>query len=158
MSGPPPENRIRALEAAIALPAVAWLVSATLVLIAASIGYRALAAPLDLTLPEAAVLRDEAEVLRQIAHGVDPDVKGPIRRGVFADDGFVMTPLEAAIAARHVEVVQLLVRNGARIDDGSLPRLICLAKRNSALDIVAFLAERSPASAAADCSAVRLPW
>ena len=158
MSGLPPPSRVGPLEVALALPVLAGLAAAALILAATLIGYRALAAPLDLTMSEAAVLRDEAEVLRQIANGSDPNVAQPIRPGIFNDDSLVMTPFEAAIAARHVEVVQLLAGNGARLDESNLPRLICLARRSAAADILAFLEARSASSPAADCSGVRLPW
>ena len=159
MSGPPPKSRIAPLELALALPALAWIAAGTVVLVAALFGYRALAAPADLTLSEAAVLRDEAELLRQIGHGAAPDVEYTIRRGMLSDQDYVMTPLEAAIAAGHAEVVQLLADHGATLSGANLPRLICLARLSEAADIAAFLASRSPRGAAAvDCSGVRLPW
>ena len=159
MSGPLPENRIAPLEVALALPALAWIAAGTVVIVAALFGYRALAAPADLTMSEAAVLRDEAELLRQMRHGVAPDAAYTIRRGMLSEQDYIMTPLEAAIAARHAEVVQLLVDNGATLNDANLPRLICLARLSDATDIAAFLQTHSPpAAASVDCTGIRLPW
>ena len=117
----------------------------------------ALAAPADLTLPEAAALRDEAEVLRQIRHGVDPNLAGRVRRGVIRDEEYLLTPLEAATAARHGEVVRLLVGNGAELNDTNVPILFCLAQRSGAADIVSLLNEHAPVDARADYDSVRLP-
>ncbi len=159
MSGPLPENRLAPLEMALALPALAWIAAGTVVLLATLFGYRALAAPADLTMSEAAVLRDEAELLRKIGDGVDPDAAYSIRRGMLSEQDYILTPLESAIAARHAEVVQLLVDNGATLTDANLPRLICLASLSDATDIAAFLQTHSPPSAAApDCTGIRLPW
>ena len=142
---------------ALAAPALVWLAAAAVVLLAALGGYRALAAPADLTLPEAAALRDEAEVLRQIRHGVDPNLAGRVRRGVIRDEEYLLTPLEAATAARHGEVVRLLVGNGAELNDTNVPILFCLAQRSGAADIVSLLNEHAPVDARADYDSVRLP-
>jgi hypothetical protein len=159
MSGPPLENRIAPLEAALALPALAWLAAATVVLAAVLLGYRALAAPADLTITEAAVLSDEAELLRQIRHGANPNADASMRRGMLGDQDYIMTPLEAAIAGRHAEVVQLLVDNGATLASNNFPRLLCLARLSDAADIVAVLETHAPPrSAAVDCTGIRLPW
>ena len=159
MSGPPLENRIAPLEAALALPALAWIAGATLLLVAVAFGYRALAAPADLTMSEAAVLSDQAELLRQMRHGANPDAQASIRRGMFGEQDYLMTPLEAAIAGRHVESVQVLVDNGTKLDSDNFPRLVCLARLNDATDVVAFLEKHAPSrGTAVDCSGIRLPW
>ena len=159
MSGPPLENRIAPLEAALALPALAWIAGATLLLVAALFGYRALAAPADVTMAEAAVLSDEAELLRQLRHGANPDVQASIRRGMLSDQDYLLTPLEAAIAGRHAEAVHVLVENGAKLDSDNFSRILCLARLNDATDIVAFLEKHAPPrGTAVDCSGIRLPW
>ena len=159
MSGPSPENRIAPLELALALPVLIWIAAATLVLVGTLCGYRALAAPSDLTMAEAAVLRDGAELLRQMRHGADPNAAAPIRRGILSDRDYILTPLEAAIAARHAEVVQLLVENGTTLDLQDLPRLLCLARIGNATEIVAFLESHHPMRGSlVDCSGIRTPW
>ena len=142
---------------ALAAPALVWLAAAAMVLLAALGGYRALAAPADLTLPEAAALRDEAEVLRQIRHGVDPNLAGRVRRGVIRDEAYLLTPLVAATAARHGEVVRLLMANGAELNDTNFRVLFCLAQDNGADDIVSFLKAHALSSAVLSCEGVRLP-
>lgn len=142
---------------ALAAPALVWLAAAAMLLLATLGGYQALAAPADLTLAEAAALRDEAEVMRQIRHGADPNLAGRVRPGVIRDEAYLLTPLEAATAARHVEVVRLLVRGGAELNDTNLPVLVCLARENGADDIVVFLSEHAPVGLRADCDRVPLP-
>lgn len=159
MSGPPHGNKIAAIELALALPALAWIAAATLVMVSTLLGYRALAAPADVTMAEAAVLRDEAELLRQMRHGANPNTAAPVRRGMLSDQDYILTPLEAAIAARHAEVVQLLVENGATLDSQNVPRLLCLARIGDATQIVALLESHSPMRATSvDCSGIRTPW
>ena len=148
----------RAVRLALAAPVVVWLAAAAAILLASSVGYRALAAPGDFTLAEAAALRDEADVLRQIGAGADPNARAVIRRGMLSDPEFLMTPLEAAVAARHDLVVGLLLANGARLDHANWPALYCLAQDRDADEIVVLLTQHAPAGAATDCRDVRLPF
>lgn len=148
--------RAKGLLVAIAGPAVLWLAAAVVVLCASLFGYRAGAAPPDLTLPEAAAIRDEAEVLRQLRAGVDPDAVALVRRGFVSDPEYFMTPLEAGTARRHLGIVSLLVANGAALTEANVPVLVCLALEHGAADIVAFLRERTPGFTV-ECKDVRLP-
>lgn len=152
----PAEPR-RLLMLALAGPSLFLLVAAAVILSAALGGYEPLAGPDDLTLAEAAAIRDEAEVLRLIRAGADPDAPGNVRRGILNDPGNLLTPLEAAVAAGHAEVVQLLVRHGAAINERNFPILSCLAQERGETEIVSWLNERAPAGAAPDCAGVRLP-
>ena len=158
MSGPLPENKSRPLELALALPALVWLAAAAMVLVAVLGGYRAFAAPPDLTLPEAAALRDEAEVLRQIRHGVDPSLAASVRRGVIDDDAFVLTPLQAAIANHHAEVVKLLLDNGARFDATNVQELVCLAEYYGPEQVVPVLTQRLGSGLVVRCETAPRPF
>ena len=146
------------VETALALPALLWLATMALLLAAVPFGYRALAAPVDLTMAEAAILRDEAEVLRQLERGVDPHAPQSIRAGILDDDVFTMTPFEAAIAGRHLEIVELLTRGGGGLNEPVARRLICLSRAKAAPEITSFLEQHSRVSAPADCHDVRPPW
>ena len=151
------DDKTFALEVALAAPALLWLAAVGAIMIIALVGYRALAAPADLTLSEAAAIRDGAEVLRQMRVGADPDAPGRIRRGIIRDQEYLMTPLEAATAARHLEVLQLLVRNGAAVNESNFPVLFCLAQESDATDIISFLQEHAPSGVVFECEGVRLP-
>jgi hypothetical protein len=145
------------LVVALVGPALAWLVGAAIVLLASLAGYRALAAPADFTLSEAAALRDGAEVLRQIGAGRDPSARAVVRPGVLSDPEYLITPLEAATAARHTEVVQLLLRRGAVLNDANMVVLFCLAQDTKATGILSILMEQAPPGFDPDCAGVHLP-
>lgn len=69
-----------------------------------------------LTLSEAAALRDAGEVSRLLAEGQDPNRRYEVRRGFLKSGALHITPMEAAVAARRPEIVQLLLDGGARTD------------------------------------------
>jgi hypothetical protein len=69
--------------------------------------------PAPLNLAEAAALRDRGEVARLLAEGKDPNATYRVRRGVVRRYAMEMTPIEAALATRRDEIVQLLLDSGA---------------------------------------------
>jgi hypothetical protein len=114
--------------------------------------------PVDLTLPEAAGVRDHLEILRQIESGVDPNRAERVRSGLVRPGEYVMTPLEAAVASGMLDTVQFLAHHGARVDATTLPDLVCFAKLQGAADIEAYLRQQAPADFAPRCESVHLPW
>jgi hypothetical protein len=58
-------------------------------------------------------------------------------------DPKTMTPVEAAIRIRRLGLVQMLVREGARIAPGDVPDLVALAEKSSAPDIAEYLRAQS---------------
>jgi hypothetical protein len=100
----------------------------------------------SLTLSEAAALRDQGEVARLIEAGADPDSDYPLRPDVIATRR--ATPLEAAVAARRAEIVNLLMREGATMDERSWRRLHCLAVDTGAADVVDAIDAHRPVDAA----------
>ena len=110
------------------------------------------------TLPEAAALRDNGEVMRLIGLGADPNKAGPVRPNFAHNDAQVLTPLEAAVGIRRADMVELLLENGANMDAATWTRLICFADVVKAGDVRALLEERRPQGASAECQGVRTPW
>ena len=145
------------LDLALAGPAVLWLAAAMLVVVAALLGYRVLAAPADLTLSEAAALRDHAEVVRLIRSGADPDEPGRVRSGIIREQEYMMTPLEAATVTRGDDVARLLVSEGATLSGSNFPVLYCLAAGSEFDDMVDVLQELAPGEAAPSCEGGALP-
>ena len=143
---------------AVAAPAIAWLLVSAALVIAAAFGYTPFMTPADLTLPEAAGVRDHLEILRQIESGVDPNRAERVRSGLVRPGEYVMTPLEAAVASGMLDTVQFLQHHGARVDATTLPGLLCFAKLQGAADIEAYLRHQAPADFAPRCESVRLPW
>jgi len=97
----------------------------------------------DLNVAEAAAVRDHAEVVRLIESGQNPNRAWPIRVGIIDDAVHTMTPLEAAVEIRRLELVKLLIRHGAVLTDAARAALTERASARQADDIVAFLAAAS---------------
>jgi hypothetical protein len=153
-----PLNRLPVV--ALAAPGAACLAVLCVALFAAvTVGYRPMAAPLDLTLSEAAALRDHGEILRQVRAGEDPNARRRVRENYLRGTDVQVTPLEAAIAVRRVDVFDLLVALGARVDARTLPELWCFAEQLGAGDVLERLDARSRIGRALpDCTAVVTPW
>lgn len=98
-----------------------------------------------LTLAEAAALRDQAEVARQVEAGEDPNREYELRPGVLAINR--ATPLEAAVVARRAEMINLLMHEGAAPDATEWRRLHCAAVETGAADVVRAIDALRPAGA-----------
>jgi hypothetical protein len=106
-------------------PVVAFLLLSAYV-VAESLGFRGLARPEGDTVAEAAALGHAARTLQLMAEGQNPNEPSHIRSGFLDSGEYQLMPLEAAILARHVELVRLLLRMGdARFDTTSA---ICFAR------------------------------
>ena len=104
-----------------------------------------------LTLAEAAALRDQAEVARLIEAGADPNIEYALRPDVLAVSR--ATPLEAAVLARRPEIVQLLMHEGAAVDERGWHRLHCIAADIGEDDVIeAIDAYRPSTVAVASCT------
>jgi hypothetical protein len=96
-----------------------------------------------ITLSEAAASRDVATVVWLIERGRDPNHRYPVRRGILNGDvPAAMTPIEAAVEARRADVVDLLLRNGARLDEAQRVALACRAKRRGDEDLIRYFEAR----------------
>lgn len=109
-----------------------------------------------LTLAEAAALRDAGMVARLIDRGQDPNRRSFVRGGIFSDAVY-LTPLEAAVGARRLDIVELLLQSGANADGETRGALVCLALRVRANDIVDFL-RATGWTPLPDCERVKMPW
>ena len=74
-----------------------------------------------LNLAEAAALRDRGEVAQLLAEGQDPNATYRVRRGFVREYAMQLTPVEAALATRRDEIVQILVDAGARLEPPRAP-------------------------------------
>jgi hypothetical protein len=112
------------------------------------------------TLPEAAALRDPADVARRIAAGENPYAPGVVRDGVVADTDkdLSLNALEAAIGSRRSEVVQLILFAAPPRDTAVWERATCLAALVGDRDVTAALDAARPASIVAQCQGFRRPW
>lgn len=146
-------------EAAAAVPGLAY-VALTVALLATS---HLASTPLwpihDLTLSEAAALRDGAAVVRLVQFGKDPNTAWRVRAGILGPADRDLLPMEAAIGAKRLEIVELLLASGATIEPELRHRLTCLARIRDAGDITEYLQRKAPAGwSPSACDGVRAPW
>jgi ankyrin repeat protein len=91
-----------------------------------AIGYRGLAQPEAATVAEAAAQGHAARTLQLIEEGQNPNQPQHVRAHFLDAGDYELRPLEAAILARHAELVRLLLRVGAASFDRS--RASCFAR------------------------------
>ena len=144
--------------AVLCLPGAVLIVATAAMLLGLPFGADPLWRVEPLTLPEAAALRDNGEVVRLIDLGEDPNKAGPVRPNFLRNDAQVVTPLEAAVGARRADMVELLLENGAVMDAAMWTRLMCFAQVVDAGDVRALIEPRRPAQASETCDGVQTPW
>ena len=152
------DTRPDVVELALALPGVALLAVTALVCLAALAGAGPLWPVIPLTLPEAAAMHDDAEILKLVGAGADVNAPDRVRAETLVHDERMFTPLEAAVGARQPQTMRVLLDHGARLDESNWTRLVCFAQRLEAEEVVALLTERLPGRSMPDCSGVSLPF
>jgi hypothetical protein len=141
---------------ALAIPGVAVALITGISGIAALAGWPLMPAPRPMSLPEAAVTFDPAEVVLRVGSGEDLNRAAPVHVPRLGDHPVMLTPLEAAVASRGPDMVTLVRDLGARLDEPTLRRLRCLAERVGDQDVSAYLAALNDAPLS--CEGVQLPW
>ncbi|HET9271098.1 MAG TPA: hypothetical protein VFO31_23140 [Vicinamibacterales bacterium] len=108
---------------------------------------------------EAAALRDAATVVNLIRHGADPRQPYPVRAGALFERAVTMTPLEAAVAARRAEVVDVIL-SARPLDAAGWTGAACLAASVPDEDIREVVAAHRPEGAPpdVDCASYARPW
>jgi hypothetical protein len=101
-----------------------------------------------LNISEAASVDDEAEVVRLIERGEDPDGRRPVRAGLLGGSSVHVTPLEAAVAAKNPSVIATLLANGATLDAIGWNDLRCRADDK---EVALMLEAHRPAGATVRC-------
>jgi hypothetical protein len=90
----------------------------------------------ELNLAEAAAGRDVATVVLLIGYGENPNQTYSIRPGVLNASAATMTPIEAALEARRPEIISLLLRHGAVLDEAQRRAYACRARSRRDNDVV----------------------
>jgi len=118
---------------------------------------RGLWPPDDVTLAEAIATRNNAEALRLITIGADPNQPSRVRDGLLTDGyDVIVTPVEAAVGARRADSLRMLLANGAVVDEGELRVLRCFERMRRDSGVREILDMRASGSEP-DCTGVRLP-
>jgi hypothetical protein len=110
----------------IVLPPVAAFLLLSTYLVSEALGFRGLARPEAQTVSEAAALGEAARALQLIAAGQQVNAPQHVRTDFLDAGAYDVTPVEAAILGRHVELVRLLERAGVRPSD--TVRAVCFAR------------------------------
>src|SRR4030095_10312386 len=89
--------------------------------------------PDDVTLSEAVATRNNAEAVRLIESGANPDQPSPVRDGLLTSvDTFTIKPVDAAVGAQRADSLRTLLANGAAADQEELKVLRCLEQTRHA--------------------------
>jgi len=144
---------MKLLTAALMLPCIAFAALSGWWTMGAPFG-AGLWPPDEVTLSEAIATRNNAEALRLIRLGADPNQPSRVRAGLLTSDYAVdVTPVEAAVGAQRVDALRMLLANGAKIDGQQMRVLRCYEQIRRDSSVRAFLGE--PADV--ECAGVRLP-
>jgi hypothetical protein len=112
--------------------------------------------PDDVTLAEAVATRNNAEAIRLIEGGADPNQPSRVRDGLLTN-GYAVTikPIEAAVGAKRADSLRTLLGNGATVDEAERRVLRCLEQTHQDSGVRELLAVESAGDV--DCSGVRSP-
>lgn len=108
---------------------------------------------------EAAALRDRATVVRLIRGGDDPRIRRLVRAGVLFDRAVSLTPLEAAIAAKRAEVVNVIL-SAMVVDAATWREAKCLLLGIDEDDVYGVVDAHRPPEIRGepDCAGFVRPW
>jgi hypothetical protein len=108
----------------------------------------------EVTLSEAIATRNNAEALRLIRLGADPNRPSRVRGGLLTSDGAVeITPVEAAVGAQRADALRMLLANGATIDAKQMRVLRCYEEVRRDSGVRELLGDTTDL----DCAGIRLP-
>src|SRR5262245_51142639 len=124
--GTPNDFALTGLAGRILVPPLAAFLLLSVYVAAEALGYRGIARPDGATAAETAALGYAARTVELIAEGQNPNQLLHVRAGFLDSRDYELRPLEAAVLARHVELVRLLLRSGAARFDMS--RAVCFAR------------------------------
>ena len=125
---------------------------------------RGLWPPDQVTLAEAIATRNNAEALRLMTIGADPNQPSRVRDGLLTSGyDVVITPVEAAVGAQRADSLRMLLAHGAVVDERELRVLRCYEHTRRDAGVREILDRRATGGSsttlvpAVDCSGVRLP-
>jgi hypothetical protein len=149
------DSKVRLAGAAVVLPCV-MLAAVSTWWFAAGLAGHGLWPPDDVTLAEAVATRNNAEALRLIALGNDPNSPSRVREGLLTNGyDVIVLPVEAAVAAQRADSLRMLLANGASVDDRELRVLRCLERARRDSGVREILDARVPGEP--ECNDLRLP-
>jgi len=142
-------GRLEGQGPAIALAAPGCLLAVVWALAMAAFGGHPMWRQEDLNLSEVAAVRDQAEVVRLVERGEDPNMTREVRKGLLFDHPSTLTPLEAAVESGDDNMIHVLLAGGASLDAEIWNRLRCNTDRS---EILAALDAHAPTDADRRCN------
>lgn len=139
-----------------ALPPIALGLVALVLVAAGAMGKNPFWSGNEITLSEAAALRDQGAVLMRLTAGDDVDVRYSVRAGLIDSRTMTITPMEAAVHEDRPEMIALLLSRGARATAADVCVWTQLAARRKSRQADEYLASRYPVERAA-CAPVETP-
>lgn len=147
-------NMSRWIAIAVGAPGCLLAVASVVALVLAAFDRHPMWPHQPVNLAEAAGVRDEAEVVRLIEQGGDPNIRYAISPGLIFDYPTRLTPLEAAVANHDPSMVTRLLAKGAVMDAALWTYLRCIADGE---EVPRVLDEHRPEGAVLQCDGVRPP-
>ncbi len=107
------------------VPPLAGFIAVGGFLLAEAAGARPLSAE-PANISEAAAIGAAARAIQLIVNGENPNRPWPIREGVLGSASYSVDAIDAAILGRRPEIIEVLMKHGARVTDA--PRSACLIR------------------------------
>jgi hypothetical protein len=98
----------------------------------------------DLTMSEAAAMRDPATVLVQLEQGQDPYQSYPVRAGLIDSQALQLTPVEAAVREDRLEVAAVILGHGGSTSAERVCQWLKLAAAERAEEVSEYLHRKYP--------------
>jgi hypothetical protein len=139
--------------AVVALPPLVLVGGTIVVLILGRLDANPLWPTHEITISEAAALRDSGTVAYLADAGKDLTAEYRVRAGLL--DSAVeqwLTPAQAAIFADRTEIFGLLLEAGLPTNDRLAEEWVCLARSRNAREVLPFLLAQFPRAAGAPCA------
>jgi hypothetical protein len=128
----------------VALPVLTLVVIAA-ILAGEAIGVHPWASPPPATVSEAAAIGAAYQAIALIRQGQDPSAAGQLPPGVIDRNGYNLTPIDAAIVGRRLEMIALLRAHGAQTTHPG--RSVCLAHATGLPEAVPLLVDSAASGA-----------
>ena len=106
---------------------------------------------------EAEALQDGATVMHMMRRGESARERHLVRAGILSDEAVWLTPLEAGIAARRPDVVELVLKESRGIDWTTWSDAKCLADDTGIERVIDAYRPAMPPGVALDCPAMDRP-
>jgi hypothetical protein len=132
----------------VAAPSVALALACVVLTMCGVVGINPFWAPSQVTMSEAAAMRDPATVLVQIEQGQDPYSRYAVRAGIIDSQALQLTPVEAAVRTDRLEVAAVILGHGGAPSAERVCEWLKLAAAERAEEVTGYVHRKYPKDAA----------